>query len=87
MKTDKYLPTEDKRANEETFAKRLNAAKHRNPQAVVTTLNIPTALIGDRVVVNWQSGAYWAGSVTQEYCCKLGATYDDADATLRAKSL
>ena len=87
MKTDKYLPTEDKRANEETLAKRLNEAKRRNPPSVVNALNIPTALIGQRIVVSWQSGAYWAGSVTQEYCCKLGATYAEAEETLRAKKL
>lgn len=87
MKTEKYAPRETKQAIEESIAKRLNAAKHRNPPATFLALGLPTALIAEDITVTWAQGAYWVGTTTQEYAAKIGATFAEANETLSAKSL
>lgn len=71
----------------EKLAKRLNAAKRRNPTAVILKLHIPTALIGEDITVTVQSGYIWAGSTTREYSCKIGSTAAEAEETLKSKGL
>jgi len=72
---------------EAPFESRLNAAKHRNPPAVIAALNIPTALIGEKITVTCQSGQIWAGAIIQEYCISLGRTEAEAEEKLNSLGL
>lgn len=87
MKSDKFLPTEDKRVVEASIAAQLNRAKHKNPPTVLNALGISTGLIAEKIVVTWTNGSYWVGTTSQEYCAKIGASRDEVDANLRALGL
>lgn len=87
MKTDKYLPAEDKRDNEAGFAKQLNAAKHKNPPSVFRALGLHTALLAEEITVTYHGGTYIAGTQSQEFCTPLGHTRAEVEAKLKSLSL
>ena len=63
---------------ENKLAKRINVAKHENPPAVFSALNIATGWLGCDVSVVRYAGKYYAGVAASEFCCVLGSTEREA---------